>query len=48
MRFLHPLIGLEDGWIAPGKYDWTQYDKYFAKLLEIVPDTFLFACVRCT
>ncbi len=42
IRFLHPLIGLEDGWIGPGKYDWTQYDKYFAKLLEIVPDAFLF------
>ncbi len=42
IRFLHPLIGLEDGWTAPGKYDWTQYDKYFAKLLELVPDGFLF------
>ena len=42
MRFLHPLIGLEDGWTAPGKYDWTQYDKYFAQLLELVPDAFLF------
>lgn len=42
MRFLHPLIGLEDGWTGPGTYDWTQYDRYFAKLLEIVPDAFLF------
>jgi hypothetical protein len=42
IRFLHPLIGLEDGWIAPGKYDWQQYFKYFAQLLELVPDAFLF------
>ncbi len=42
MRFLHPLIGLEAGWTAPGKYDWTQYDKYFAKFLELVPDALLF------
>ncbi len=42
IRFIHPLIGLEDGWIGQGKYDWTQYDRYFAKLLEVVPDAFLF------
>ncbi len=42
MRFLQPLIGLEDGWTGPGTYDWTQYDRYFAKLLAIVPDAFLF------
>ena len=42
MRFLHPCIGLEDGWTGPGKYNWEQYDKYFAKLLELVPDAFLF------
>jgi hypothetical protein len=42
IRFIHPLIGLEDGWTGPGKYDWSQYDKYFAKLLEIVPDALLF------
>lgn len=42
MRFLHPLIGLEDGWVSPGKYDWSQYERYFAKLLELVPDAYLF------
>ena len=42
IRFIHPLIGLEDGWQGPGKYDWTQYDRYFAKLLELVPDALLF------
>jgi beta-galactosidase len=42
IRFLHPLIGLDAGWTGPGKYDWTQLERYFAKLLEIVPDAFLF------
>ena len=41
IRFIHPLIGLEDGWIGPGKYDWKRFDKYFAKLLELVPDAFI-------
>lgn len=41
IRFLHPLIGMEDGWIGPGRYDWTRFDKYFAKLLELVPDAFI-------
>ncbi len=41
IRFLHPLIGMEDGWIGPGKYDWTRFDKYFAKILELVPDAFI-------
>jgi hypothetical protein len=42
MRFLHPLIGLEDGWVGPGKYDWSRFDRYFAKLLELVPDAYFF------
>lgn len=41
IRFLHPLIGLEDGWRGPGQYDWNRFDKYFAKLLELVPDAFV-------
>jgi hypothetical protein len=41
LRFLHPLIGLEDGWIGPEKYDWTKFDMYFARLLELVPDAFM-------
>ena len=41
IRFLNPLIGLEDGWTGPGKYDWERFDKYFAKLLELVPDAFI-------
>jgi hypothetical protein len=42
MRFQQPLIGLEDGWVGPGKYDWSRYERYFAKLMELVPDGFLF------
>jgi len=41
IRFLHPLIGMEDGWIGPGKYDWSRLETYFAQLLELVPDAFL-------
>lgn len=41
IRFLHPLIGPEVGWTGPGKYDWSQFDKYFAKLLELVPDAYI-------
>ena len=41
IRFLNPLIGLEDGWTGPGTYDWERFDKYFAKLLELVPDAFI-------
>jgi hypothetical protein len=40
-RFLHPLIGLEDGWTGPGQYTWDNYERYFARLLELVPDAFL-------
>lgn len=41
MRFLHPLVGLETGWSAPGQFDWRELEKYFAKLLELVPDGFI-------
>lgn len=41
IRLLHPLIGLEDGWVGPGTYDWSRIEKYFAQLLELVPDAFL-------
>jgi hypothetical protein len=41
IKFLNPLIGLEDGWLGPGLYDWERFDKYFAKLLELVPDAFI-------
>jgi len=40
IKFFHPLISLENGWIAPGRCDWAPVDHYFAKLLSIVPDAY--------
>ena len=42
IRFLHPCIGLEDGWLGPNKYDWARFENYFAKLLELGPDGYIF------
>ena len=42
MRMQQPWVSLEDGWTGPGKYDWTMYERYFAKLMDLVPDGFLF------
>lgn len=38
IKFFHPLIGLEDGWLGPNHYDWSKIDQYYARLLELVPD----------
>jgi hypothetical protein len=38
IKYFHPLISLENGWIGPNTYDWTAVDNYFAKLLSIEPD----------
>jgi hypothetical protein len=38
IRYFHPLISLENGWIGPGKYDWAPVERYFAKLLSLMPD----------
>ena len=32
-----PILGLNAGWIAPGKYDWSAFDLFFARLLAIHP-----------
>jgi hypothetical protein len=40
IRFFHPLIGLDDGWTGPGRYDWRRILAYFGRLLAIVPDAF--------
>jgi len=42
IRFFHPLVSLEDGWIGPGKYDWSRLDQYLAALLEKVPDALFY------
>jgi hypothetical protein len=40
IRYFHPLIDPGAGWLGPARYDWSQFDRYFAKLLELVPDAF--------
>jgi hypothetical protein len=35
-----PILGLNVGWIAPGKYDWGAFDIFFARLLAIHPPSF--------
>ena len=35
-----PILGLNVGWIAPGKYDWSAFDLFFARLLAIHPPSF--------
>jgi hypothetical protein len=42
IKFFHPLISLEDGWTAPGKYDWSRTDQYLAALLEQVPEAIFY------
>jgi hypothetical protein len=32
-----PILGLNAGWKAPGKYDWSAFDLFFARLLAIHP-----------
>ncbi len=40
IRFLHPLLGLDDGWPEPNRFDWEPILGYLGRLLEIVPDAF--------
>ena len=35
-----PILGLNAGWGAPGKYDWSAFDLFFARLLAIHPQAF--------
>jgi hypothetical protein len=35
-----PILGLNAAWVAPGKYDWSAFDLFFARLLEIHPDAY--------
>ncbi|HUI11665.1 MAG TPA: hypothetical protein VL221_15125 [Bacteroidota bacterium] len=36
-----PILGLNAAWKAPGVYDWTPFDLFFARLLAIHPPAFL-------
>ena len=40
IKYYHPLISLENGWLAPDKYDWKPVDQYFARLLSAHPDAY--------
>ena len=42
IKFFHPLISLEDGWVGPGSYDWSRVDQYLATLLAKVPDAIFY------
>ncbi|MFH0989165.1 MAG: hypothetical protein V1799_04015 [bacterium] len=38
IKFFHPLISIEAGWIGAKKYEWSGVDNYLARLLALVPD----------
>jgi hypothetical protein len=40
IKYYHPLISLESGWLSPETYDWKPVDQYFARLLAAQPDAF--------
>ncbi|MDZ7269620.1 MAG: hypothetical protein ONB48_20225 [candidate division KSB1 bacterium] len=40
LRLLHPILGLNAAWPAPGEYDWSAFDALFAKLLAQHPQAF--------
>jgi hypothetical protein len=35
-----PILGLNAGWRAPGTYDWSAFDLFFARLLAIHPPSY--------
>lgn len=40
INLLHPILGLNAAWPAPGLYDWYAFDALFAKLLAQHPQAF--------
>ena len=42
----HPVIGMQSGWLGPGKYDWTIIDTFFGRLLELNPDAYFLPRVQ--
>jgi len=40
IHLIHPILGLETGWLAPGVYDWSFFDKFLARLLELFPGAY--------
>jgi hypothetical protein len=35
-----PILGLNAAWVAPGKYDWSAFDLFFARVLAIHPKVY--------
>jgi len=40
INLIHPILGLETGWMGPDLYSWSFFDKFLARLLELFPDAF--------
>ncbi len=40
INLLHPILGLNAAWPEPGKYDWSEFDDLFARLLAQNPQAF--------
>lgn len=40
ITLLHPVLGLESAWKGMHTYDWTEIDRFFARLLTLVPDAY--------
>ena len=40
INFLAPILGLNDTWIGPGKYDWKRVEMFFDRLLGLNPEAY--------
>lgn len=40
IHLIHPFLGLETGWLGPDTYDWSYFDRFLARLLELFPSAF--------
>ena len=40
IRLIHPILGLESGWLGPDTYDWSRIDAFLARLLELHPGAY--------
>ncbi|MBN1543531.1 hypothetical protein JW992_15425 [candidate division KSB1 bacterium] len=40
IEILHPVLGLNEAWPEPGRFDWDGFDSFFSQMLELHPDAF--------
>ena len=40
INILHPILGLNEIWKAPGEFEWHLFDKHFDSMLGSHPDAF--------